>query len=362
MKPGLYENVNHTNHQKNCLLKYIIVPFQHPIMYHRHQNMWQVPKIAEIIGEFGYNVDVINFDDETVHLNRSYELLLDIHPQNHTVYEKHLADNCQKVLYSTGAAPAWQNNRELARIQALNIRKQTALKPKALVPLYDKSIASFDALFLIGNKFTLNTFHDLNIKKCFLIKNSAYIFPNMEYTKKSPNTFLFFATYPQVLKGLDLLLEVFYKNRNLNLVVCSLFNNELDFCKVYEKELLHTPNILPVGPIDITSNVFKKIREICSYVTMPSCSEGMSGSILTAMSAGLIPIVSQECGLDAEEVNIFQTCNIDCIANTLQSFSAKNLDYIKTESLKAMEIIRTRYSPEQFCTSFRTAMNGLLGN
>jgi hypothetical protein len=322
--------------------------------------MWQLPEIARIIGDFGYNVDVIDYDQSQIRLPHKYHFLIDIFPQNYEIYADNLVNDCIKILYSTGSSPAWQNSQYAARVEALNTRRQASLYPKVSVKSFGKEIESFDAMFLIGNQVTLHTYDDLTFKKIYLINNSAYQFPNLDLSRKSPNSFLYLATYPQVLKGLDLLLEIFAENTHLSLVVCSQFQAEKDFCTIYEKELFHSPNILPIGVVDITSDLFKKIIQVCSYTVLPSCSEGMSGSVLTAMSAGQVPIVSRECGFDDDEVFHLHDCSIDCITDTLCAFAQKPLSWIQSQSIKAHEIYRAKYTPEHFSTSFRTAMQGVL--
>lgn len=360
MNRSFCPNVNNSDYRKHCLLKYITLPFWSPPLYHRHQNMWQVPEMAAIIGQFGYNVDVINYDDTGTILTRQYDLLIDIYPQNKSVYRHHLADGCLKVLYSTGAGPEWQNRQQTLRVQSLNARRASSLLPKALVPPFGSEITDFDAMFLIGNEVTLSTYGELPIRKIFFITNSAWHFPDNDVSQKSPTTFLYLATYPQTLKGLDLLLEVFSRNPALSLVVAGQYEAERDFCAIYEQELYASPNILPVGVVDVTSKVFHKIRQIASYIILPSCSEGMSGSILTGMSAGLIPIVSPYCGLDDNAAFHLRDCSIDCIADTVSAFARKPLGWIKAESQRAVETIRTRYAPQHFSQSFRAAMEGLL--
>ena len=360
MSSPFRQNVNRSDYSKHCLMKYITVPFYSPPLYHRHQNMWQVPEMAKIIGDFGYNVDVISYDDTTIKLTKKYDLLFDIYPQCGVVYQDNLASGCVKVLYSTGAAPEWQNYQQTLRVEELNARRCSSLRLKALTQPFGSELTSFDAMFLIGNDFTLSTYSELPIKKVFLIKNLAYIFSEIDLSQKSPNTFLYLATYPQALKGLDLLLEVFSQNPNLSLVVAGQYEAEKDFCAIYERELYDSPNILPVGVIDVTTSLFEKIRRIASYVVLPSCSEGMSGSVLTAMSAGLIPIISRECGFADDEVFHFRECNVSCINDTLTTFSRKPLDWIKNESRRVANTIRSRYGPEHFSHSFRVAMEGLL--
>ena len=51
-------NVNNKDYDKHCLLVYITDPFVNGMNNH-HQNSWQTIELAKIIGEYGYNVDVI---------------------------------------------------------------------------------------------------------------------------------------------------------------------------------------------------------------------------------------------------------------------------------------------------------------
>jgi glycosyltransferase involved in cell wall biosynthesis len=324
--------------------------------------MWQVPEMAKIIGDFGYNVDVLEYDAQELHLPNKYQLLLDIFPQNHQVYESSLTDNCLKILYSTGSSPEWQNSRHTERVQALNARRGAALPLKNFARPFGEELNLFDAMFLFGNRFTLDTYGDLPIKDIYFITNSAYDLPAIDPAHKSPNTFLYLATYPQTLKGLDLLLEVFAKCPDLNLVVCSQFQYEKDFCALYEQELYHTTNILPIGVVDVTSDLFQKIRQVASYLVLPSCSEAMSGSVLTALSAGLIPIASRICGFTKDEIFLLPDCSIDGIADTLRSFAQKPRTWILEQSVRMRELYEAKYTPAHFSASFRNALQGVLGS
>lgn len=361
MKASFYSNVSRSNFNKNCLLKYTTEPF-HPTTspsYHHHQ-FWQVPEMVKILNEFGYNVDAMNGDDKTTKLMKQYDLLIDNCPQNNLVYCNNLKQKCHKVFYSTDACPSWHNSQHELRIKAVNARKHARMQLKAsLLPLQNE-LDYFDAIFLTGNPFTLTTFAGYTFKQVSYIKNSACYFPDCDVSHKSPGSFLFFATYPQVLKGLDLLLEVFAKLPSTSLVICSQFQSEKDFCTIYNRELYQCPNILPVGFVDIKSELFRKVIQICSYVILPSCSEGMSGSVLTAMSAGIIPIVSRECGISDNDAFILENCTIDCLRKTIQLFAKKPLDWVQQQARITQHIARYNYSADQFAESFKSALHAVL--
>lgn len=357
---NLCDNVNHTSFTKNCLLKYITIPFGISPMYHKHQNMWQVPELAKMLAQFEYNVDVIDYDEDAVSFTKQYDALIDIYPQQHS-YDTALKKDCIKVFFATGAEPMWQKHQIAERLEGLFKRRAVRLPSTAPAALLDNYISSFDALMLFGNELTLNTFSSIPIKRKYMIKNAAVAFDNNPgYAQKSPQVFLYLATQPQLLKGLDLLLEVFAQNPNLYLFVCGQFRQDKEFCQVYEQELFHTKNIIPVGVVDVTSSAFKRIAAIASFAVLPSCSEGMSGSILTAMSAGLIPIVSSACGINEEDAFQFKECSVSNIEQTLKYFAAKDVRWIKEVSLKAVDVINAKYRPQHFTESLYAALIDIL--
>jgi glycosyltransferase involved in cell wall biosynthesis len=314
-----------------------------------------------MLAEFGYNVDVIDYDENNVRLSEQYDLLIDIYPQEHAVYDGVLKKDCTKICLATGTEPKWQNKALAERLAGLKARKHISLPASALVIPFDDTIKSFDALLLFGNEFTVATFADLPIPRKYILKNAAIAFDNNPgYQEKLPQAFLYLATYPQVLKGLDLLLEVFARNPELYLFVCGQFREEKEFCKVYQAELFESTNIIPVGIIDITSNLFKRIAALCSYVVLPSCSEGMSGSVLTGMSAGLIPIVSRACGFDETDSFYFKDCSVGEIESTLKYFAAQDVSWVKKTSLKTVDVINQKYRPCHFTKSLFTALTDLL--
>ncbi len=49
------------------------------------------------------------------------------------------------------------------------------------------------------------------------------------------------------------------------------------------------------------------------FSIFPSCSEGQSGSVLTTMSLGLIPIVTKEVGIDVFDKGFLINDNIEIL-------------------------------------------------
>ena len=101
-------------------------------------------------------------------------------------------------------------------------------------------------------------------------------------TNINKRNFLFMASKGAILKGLDILLEVFARSdtKNLNLYVCGSFEREHQFMEYYSK-YFNLPNIHKIGWISLSKKEFKKIIKSCSFHIFPSCTEGMPGAIMS---------------------------------------------------------------------------------
>ena len=123
--------------------------------------------------------------------------------------------------------------------------------------------------------------------------------------------------------------------------------------------MFHTHNIHPEGLVDVYGEHFCRIAQMCAYMIMPSCSEGMAGSVLTAMSAGMIPIVSRECGFDDDDVIHLPNCELDTICSYVKEYAEKEPSWIQERSTYAYIIASTKYSRAAFSASIYAAMNVL---
>ena len=354
-------NVFKENKHMHCLIVYITDPFINGIKY-THQNSWQVIEIAKAISKFGYNIDVCDYNYNKNDFNKKYDLLIDLHPRDNAVYNKFLKPDCIKIAYLTGSNTSFSNIAEQKRIDDVYRRRNIKLIPRRQALLISKRIEDYDAAFFIGNEYNLKTYSEFKMPPVYFIKNTGYDF-NFCNDRRKANNFMFLGSAGQVHKGLDLLLEVFAeKCRDCNLYVCSSFENESDFCEAYKHELYNTSNIHPIGFVDIKSDKFKEIVEKCAYMIMPSCSEANAGSVLTAMSAGVIPIVSRECGFADDEVIHLKNCSKECIEKSIKYYAVKDNEWIKNESDKAIKIVKERYSEECFVESIYNGLKNVISN
>lgn len=357
------QNVANTKLDKRCLLVYITEPFVMKNLESVHQNVWQVKQMVEILSEYGYIVDVAHWSSRKLFLTKKYDLVINIVPTKYPEIKKHLKKNGKRIAYLTTSNPSFQNNAENKRISDLELRKGVKIITRRYDAPYTKDIENYNACFMIGNEYNWKTYiNEFKLKEPYYIKNTGH---RQEYyfdeNKKNKRSFLYFGSAGCVHKGLDLLLDVFSKeNFPCELYVCGNFKNEKDLEQLYYKELYETKNIHPIGFVSIESDEFKELTEKCVYSIMPSCSEGLAGSVLTTMSAGLINICSRECGLEDDEVINLNDCSLETIEKTVLEYANKDDEWIKSESKRSYDVIHERYSKEKFVESLTKALDEVL--
>lgn len=354
-------NVNNTYFDKHCLFVYITVPFQTKVISDAHQAHWQAIEIARLIGNYGYNVDVVDYTSAEIQLDKTYDMVIGLIPRGIDLYSNHMNPGCIRIAYLTSMNLDITFGNEKKRLAELKKRRGIVLQPRHFGGSIQKDIENFTAAWYIGNEFNFHSYDCFAMPPSYQIINNGYKFdwynPGLERDSKS---FLFFGSLGQVHKGLDLLLELFAEElTDYKLYVCGGYEAEKDFCREYRKELFHTKNIFPQGFVDIKSKKFRSIIEKCAYTILPSCAEGCPGSVLTTMSAGLIPIVSKECGLDDALITL-PDCKKDTIKNYIEEYGNKDAEWICEHSRQAVELINRQYSKEHFSASIKRALEGTL--
>jgi hypothetical protein len=302
--------VNEKDYNKRALLVYLVKPFQlkdDDPRFLNHQNLKQCRQIASVLGEFRYVVDVVDVRDESFKLSKYYDLIIS-HKINLKSNESNFNKKPIKIYLSTGLNHVVHNRNIQKRYKRLLQRRKCNLKFRQIHQENMPYVYRADVIVGFGNDFTMNTWREIFKKTTYSFNN--YGFQTTRFLLDSKNfstarkNFLFFASGTQICKGLDLLLEIFPRHPNLNLYICSNFENEKDFCKCYHSELYETANIHPIGRIRVNSNKFYDLIQKCAYVILPSCSDASTGSVVQCMYAGLIPVVTKEVGIDTGDFGI----------------------------------------------------------
>ncbi len=306
-----------------------------------HCNCWESREIVKIFNGLGFVVDCIEWNDTSFYPTKEYDIVFDI-AANLQRLAPFLHKETLKILHLTGSYPFYQRNAELERVAQLETRTGGLYSPRRIYPYFDlseRSLRLSDVCSLIGNEHTLMTFPEEYRKKTSLVTVSASVLSfvkNQEKYITKEQDFFYFSGGGAVHKGLDLLLEVFARNNNFRLHIVGNVSSELDFFKIYEKELTSTENIFYHGALAASSDAFIKIVKKCMYFISPSCSEGISSSVATCLQLGLYPILSEDSGvtLPAGKGIMLKNCSIDEIEAAIKVAVSMDddmlIDHIKT--------------------------------
>ena len=352
----IIENVFKTNFKRNVLISYIIDPFYLNSNF-SHTNTIECMEICKIFSSLYYNVDVVSYFENIDNFNfEKYEILFGFG----NLYEKSFySTNSEKLIrifYGTGTSQNFSNNASLNRMLEVYNKKQILIPESTRLintnwPL--QQLCS-DYMIILGNEFTKSTYQNVNITKVYNLPASFHKIFDIELKRKNFNiakkNFLFFGSSGLIHRGLDLLLEVFTKRKDIFLHICGPISKEIRFKNTYNYELFHSQNIYCHDFIDIRSNLFKDLMYNCGFVIYPSASEGGCASIVTVLgNGGLVPIISRASGLDIFEFGIdFEKISSQEIENKINIALDFDIITIDNKSNLCYNYINNFHSFESF--------------
>jgi len=348
------------------LLSYLVEPLlwteDHQELLH-HSNYWEVRAIAKAFLGRGITVEAINFFDAEFIPIHGYQVVFDI-SWNLGRLSSLLPPTTLKLLHLTGSDPVFQNEAEKLRVAAFNERSGSAYLPRRVVPNVDlarQSMDIADSCSLIGNSVTLGTFPLSVQRKTTLIPVSGsalnHVRSPSEYVPAARH-FLWFFGNGAVLKGLDLVLEVFLCNPQWTLHVVGDPQTEEGFMAAFAERLASVGNIHFHGYLAPSGSEFANAtRDVVAFIA-PSASEGISPAVATCLQYGFYPIISRHTGIDLPDGagKWLEECTVEEIERSVgHVFSlpkAKLVDEISETQAFALQ----QYSR----SSFQNAMNSYL--
>ena len=353
---------------KRALIIYITDAFfrsKEDAIFRKHQNRWQAVEIANIFNQLGYVVDVVSLFDINYDSKEKYDVVFGVHPAFNKIAER-MPKETLKIYYALELPYQHQNGTIEQRHRDLENRRGIKLKQRRVV-MPHKSLNIADYVIYMGNDFSLDIY-----RKNGGIPSNFYGVPNTISNIKKPNLddknfekarkrFLFLGSSGLILRGLDRLLEVFRDLPQYELYICTTLHWEIGLAFAYRKELFKTPNIHPVGWVDITSDTFKKIVNDCAYLIYPSGSEACSGSVLTGIGQGLIPIISRPCGIDVRMPGIIlPDCEISTIKSAVCEAAAWSPSQCEKMAKIVFEMAKNVYSRDEFSKKMKKNLEDIL--
>jgi len=314
-----------------------------------HTNAFEVVVMAETFRELGFRVEIIDWDNAAYVPPSDCRIAIDIH-RNLDRWHKDLPSGCKRMLHATG--PHWLllNQAELSRLQGVRDRKGIALRPRRQVE-FSHGVEVADEVVVLGNEFTRQSFLFAGKPVTRVPISSAYEYswPAGRDFERVRRKFLWVGSYGMVHKGLDLVLDAFSGMPELELTVCGRPEKEEDFFKLYEKELLRTPNIHFHGWIDMKAPEFAEIARTHVGVIYPSSAEGGAGSVIHCMHAGMIPICTTEASIDLEDFGVHvESGTVEAVQSACRSVAGMPAAEVGARARGAYEHVRRVHTRERF--------------
>ena len=232
-----------------------------------HTNNWEILEIIKILNELGYLVDILDRDIDINDLDKienKYDIFIGLGAGDSGKYFGDIGEKLGKaikIFYACGPEPEESNRLIVKRYKYFYQRNpEKNLKLRRIIGKVSviKALKNTDIIFCIGNDFSINTYKKFE-KPIFRINPSTS--PKIstsinDLTKKNPKKFLYFGGNGNVVKGLDILIEVFKDLPELELFVCA--PNEDDFDEFYKETLNNSKNIHSIGFILVAEKKFNK--------------------------------------------------------------------------------------------------------
>ena len=96
-------------------------------------------------------------------------------------------------------------------------------------------------------------------------------------------------------------------------------------------------------------------------IVYPSSSEGQSGAVITAMHAGLIPIISENSGVNVEDFGILLKKNtVEEIQEAVEKIASTPEDELKKKALGAWAYAREHHTRERFSKEYDAFIESLI--
>lgn len=323
-------NLDLTRQQKSILVCYLDYKHINKMIKENafHTNVREMFQIVKVLINLDFVIDICSYNSihalETIK-NKKYDYIFGmgetfreavrLHPESYSII--YMTENPYYISYQ----------KELERIQYFQKRRGTRIEFSRTGKFYkEDDEKNVDAVICMGEE----EYFDSDKQKIYRVyptanKNARW---NNECVNRDKHNFLVFGTGGFVHKGNDILLEIFERHPEWKLYMCGQ-----DVTKDIKKHGYKKPNnVVDCGFISVQSNEFLKLVNKCTFILLPSCSEGMPTGILTGMCHGLIPIVCKGVGLNelTEYCEYFDTYSIEVIEKKIE-------DSIKIQS---MELIR----------------------
>jgi glycosyltransferase involved in cell wall biosynthesis len=338
-----------------------------------HSNVWESARIAWILREMGFDVDLIDRAYRGPPPEAKYLVYLGLGSGGSGKSFAEWAARSQashRVLLATGARPDIARRNALAQQRQFNERYGVSTTPMRYAESFDlhSVLQAATAILSIGesSEFGPRSWAGIGMEVHTYLpgvyRSTGVKVPSRR--SRSANSYLCFAGNGFVHKGVDQIVEAFLANPSLELDICGP-PTDRDFFTALGSRIEAARNVRYHGFVPFRSRHYANLASRATFSILASCSEGCSTSVAATMSSGLIPVVTEESGISPgtfgfridsplpNRVGAIQKAVEECSLLTKRDLVERS-----TASL----IDSRKYTRESFDTSMRLALTALLGD
>jgi hypothetical protein len=355
-------NNNCNSDQKKAIICYLTVSYfvNWETTYRGRTQPFEIMKIVNTLAGLGYAIDIVGCQDLNaieIIRNKKYDLIFGF---GETFFQlTNLQPEAVSVFYLTERHPDFSFREEKKRLDYFFERHGRKLSITRSGLFYKKHHfeKTYANVIVIGETHLLKDKYSnpYSLFPTGLI-NKDYIFKDKDHVK-SRKHFLWLGSTGAIHKGLDLLLDVFYYRDDIVLHICGLAKEERRILRMKKRG-----NIIDYGHININSSIFLELADTCSFIILPSCSEGFSTSITTGMLHGLIPVVNKDTGFNilGDRAIFLEDFKIEYINLKLNELSNTDPNELALLSKQALDFAYENFRLEAFEKNFKKIMDDLL--
>ena len=338
---------------------------------YRHTNEWEIIEIVRILNTLGFVVDVIDRGALNFKPDDKYDLFIGIAAGDSGRHYKKYAEllpSAIKVALCAGPEPKLSAQLTREQYARFNLRYKSNL-PTMREPTidFDSFAKSSDALLVIGEKgqFCYESYqrHNMPVYNYLPGCSSEIRFLHHWVSMRDRTKFICFSGDGFICKGVDLVVEAFSKHPELSVYICGP-DTEQGFFDVLGETIKTSKNIFYEGFVEVGGKRFEELVSSCSFVISNSSSEGCATSVATMMSAGLVPVLNYETGINIDNCGVYinnvkggdRVFSTKMAALKASSLSNKNYAKLVSSSLKESE----KYTQKSFTESFKLSLNKII--
>ena len=357
-----------------ALLHYKTEPLFNPLLvkHYVHTNNWEIVEICRILHYAGFQVDVVDRSEREWMPEDEYSLFIGSGSSGsgwRYPYYASRMPSALRVFYATNSEAERAKARVLARYAAFETRTGVAASPMRVPDNVDieASMSLTDAIICFdSNGYSSGSYERFGLPIYRIVPSTspAVRFDPAWMAGRISRSFLCFSGNGFIAKGVDVVVEAFAGMADLTVHIAGP-KDDVAFWEAYGEVIESCPNVIYEGFLDVRGRKFNELCGECSFVILPSSSEGACTSVATAMRAGLVPITTYETGVDDGRVGFLLPSDdsdpVGAIIDTVSRASQMDRDSY-WRKVQATLTASAMFSQEGFTATFRKALFDVLAN